>query len=78
MGECKSLLPLGAGTVLNQVIDLFQSSPIPETNRVLLSQIQNLPLADLLFTPKDYCCLNSIRWEENCWHVDAINWKSLN
>ena len=30
MGECKALLPLGAGTVLEQVIDLFQSCAIPE------------------------------------------------
>jgi hypothetical protein len=76
--NARPLLPLGAGTVMKQVIDLFKSCSIPGINRVLLSRIQNLPLADLLFTPKDYCCLNSIRWEENCRHVDAINRKSLN
>jgi alpha-ribazole phosphatase len=47
-------------------------------NRVLVSRIQNLPLADLLLIPQDYCGLNSIRWEESCWHVDAINRRSLN
>jgi molybdenum cofactor cytidylyltransferase len=30
MGECKALLPLGASTVLEQVIDLFHSCAIPE------------------------------------------------
>lgn len=47
-------------------------------NRVLLSTIQNLPLAGLLGIAQDYCCLNLLRREKGCWHVDAINRTSLN
>jgi len=46
-------------------------------NRVLLSKIQNLPLADLLRIDQDYCGLNIISRENGCWRVDAINRKSL-
>jgi probable phosphoglycerate mutase len=45
-------------------------------NRVLLSRIQGLPLAELLCISQDYCCLNIIRWQDGCWCVDAINRKS--
>lgn len=42
-------------------------------NRVLLSRMQGLPLADLFAIPQDYGCLNIVRLENGEWRVETVN-----
>jgi len=46
-------------------------------NRVLLSQMQQLPLQELFLIPQDYCCVNIITLDNGCWQVEDINSRSV-
>lgn len=77
--EGESFADLAARS-LPVLTDLAQENPGPllvvthaGVNRVLLSRMQGLPLADLFAIPQDYCCLNIVRLENGIWQVEAIN-----